>query len=118
MTSQADKEYADLMVEINECLKMFLYQTEPEPQKPQKTQKTQSKKTEWVPAALPGSPGSFVRRLPVLKTPHCGGCKKPITDSEMSHRDCITHFFKRNHIAWKNAIYLSRVSRSKTHSLS
>ena len=116
MASQADKDYADLMVEINLCLKEFLYQTEPEATQAthlKVTQATHLKATQpkVVSATLPGAPvGSFVRRLPLLKMPHCGGCNNPITDSEyhsVSHRVCITHLFKRNSIAWKKAIYLA-----------
>ena len=102
----SETEYAGLIVEINKYLKNVLYKTEMiETQAPQATQ-THRAQAPRVSGTLPGVSGNFSRRATPLKMPHCGGCKKPVSD-EIGHRDCITKLFKRNHIAWNRAIYQS-----------
>ena len=103
-----EQEYKDLMVEINECLNTLLYQTETRVPRILVTE-TPTLRSTRVAVSLLGVSGHFSRRLYVIKTPHCGGCKKVITDSEPNeHRGCITNLFKRNSLAWKKAIYLAR----------
>ena len=138
MATQAEKEYADLMIEINECLKTLLYQTDTTESQTQSQTQTQSQsqtqsqtknmsqsvtqsatksvtKTEnpkRVAGTLLGVRGRFSRRLITLKTPHCAGCNKPVND-EINHRECITAKFKRNSIAWKKATYLATPQSSR-----
>ena len=115
----SDTEYAGLIVEINKYLKNVLYKTEmietqapqahrAQPPQAQRAQRTQALR---VSGTLPGVSGNFSRRATPVKMPHCGGCKKPVSD-EIGHRDCITKLFKRNKIAWNRAIYQSV---TKTH---
>ena len=108
------------MVEINECLNTLIYQTATREsprtietrEGPRTIETRESLRTieaTRVAASLLGVSGNFSRRLYVIKTPHCGGCKKVITDSQPNeHRGCITNLFKRNSLAWKKAIYLAR----------
>lgn len=107
-----EQEYKDLMVEINECLNTLLYQTETRetPCIVKVTETARRSTPPRVTAPLLGVSGNFSRRLYVVKIPHCGGCKKAISDSEQpnEHRGCITNLFKRNSLAWKKAIYLAR----------
>ena len=114
----SDTEYAGLIVEINRYLKNALYKTEMTetlqiPQAPQAphAQRAQRTQAPRVSGTLLGVSGNFSRRATPVKMPHCGGCKKPVSD-EIGHRDCITKLFKRNKIAWNRAIYQSV---TKTH---
>ena len=86
----SETEYAGLIVEINKYLKNVLYKTEmietQGTQAPQahRTQSAQRSQAARVSGTLPGVSGNFSRRATPLKMPHCGGCKKPVSD-EIGH---------------------------------
>lgn len=58
-------EHTLLMMEINECLRGMVAQTDLD--KPSKVPKPSKSESEWIPVKLPGIPGTLLRRKPPMK---------------------------------------------------
>ena len=61
----------------------------------------------WALVKVPGMPGHFMRRLPVIKRAYCGYCLEQI--SGQSHLKCLKLMGRP---AWKGSTHLRQVKRN------